>query len=152
MTASLPNGVVAFFMSDVEGSSAGWATDGGAMREAMAELDVAATECVSAAHGQLLRMRGEGDSHFAVFDRSSDAISAALALQRRLGESGGHGSGIELRVRIAVHVGEAGHHFLLRYRHAGHRLRRVVMTGDHEVEDFPARERVVHQVALGPGP
>jgi class 3 adenylate cyclase len=108
MTTPLPHGVVAFFMSDVEGSSVGWATDATSMREAMTDLDAAAAECVSTAHGHLLRMRGEGDSHFAVFDRPSDAIGAALALHRQLGNPRGRGSGIELRVRIAVHVGEAG--------------------------------------------
>jgi class 3 adenylate cyclase len=53
----------------------------------------------------VLKPRGEGDSHFVVFERPSGAVSAACELQsatktRRLG-------GVELRVRIGVHVGEA---------------------------------------------
>lgn len=51
--------------------------------------------------GAVLTERGEGDSFFAAFSRASDAIAAALEAQLRL-QSG------PLRVRMAIHTGEAG--------------------------------------------
>jgi class 3 adenylate cyclase len=107
MSRLLPHGVVSFFMSDVEDSSAWWRSDATAMRDAVAALDLAVEEYVDAPGGHLLKARGEGDSHFAVFDRPSDAVVAALALHRRLGENDSLRRGVELRVRVAVHVGEA---------------------------------------------
>ena len=107
MSTPRPHGIVAFLMSDVEDSSAWWATDATAMRAAVAALDLAVADCVGAACGHLLKARGEGDSHFAVFDRSSDAVRAALALHTRLQVTDPRWCGVELRVRVAVHVGEA---------------------------------------------
>jgi class 3 adenylate cyclase len=107
MNKPLPHGVVAFLMSDVEGSSGWWSTDAAAMRDAVGRLDWTVADCVDTTGGHLLKARGEGDSHFAVFDRPSDAVLAALATHRRLGEDEGLGSGVELRVRVGVHVGEA---------------------------------------------
>jgi class 3 adenylate cyclase len=75
------------------------------MTVAVRDLDAVVGE-VSARHdGVVLKPRGEGDSHFVVFERPSSAVSAACELQsvtsaRRLG-------GVELRVRIGVHTGEA---------------------------------------------
>jgi hypothetical protein len=107
MSAALPHGVVAFLMSDVEGSSAWWTTDATAMPGAVAALDLAVARFVGAAGVHLLKARGEDHSHFAVFDCPSDAVRAGLALHRGLRVTEGHRGGVELRVRVAVHVGEA---------------------------------------------
>ena len=54
-------------------------------------------------HGTLLKGRGEGDSHFGVFALASDAVASACALQARRTTPV---NGLDLRARIAVHVGE----------------------------------------------
>jgi class 3 adenylate cyclase len=94
-------------MSDVENSSARWENDEKAMRDAVAALDLVVADCVASAAGHLLKERGEGDSHFAVFDRPSDAVRAALVLHKSLDASEAVRCGVGLRVRVAVHVGEA---------------------------------------------
>ena len=56
--------------------------------------------------GRLLKAKGEGDATLTVFRRASDAVACAVVLQRTL-----HGApwpgGLDLRVRVALHTGEA---------------------------------------------
>lgn len=101
----LPTGVVTFLMSDVEGSADHWASGPHKMTMALRDLDSVIAELSETHGGALLKSRGEGDSHFVVFERPSTAVAAACELQqvtkaRRLG-------GLEVRVRIGVHAGEA---------------------------------------------
>ncbi len=93
-----------FFMSDVERSNLLWATQSDAMAEAVTGLDSEVDAAVEGCAGRVIKPRGEGDSHFAVFSLASDAVLAACALQSRLVEPM---NGLQLRVRIALHVGEA---------------------------------------------
>ena len=65
----LPAGVVTFLMSDVEASSRHWAEAPARMAGALRELDDRVTAAVEAHGGTVLKARGEGDSHFAVFAR-----------------------------------------------------------------------------------
>ncbi len=92
-----------FLMSDLEGSNHLWATSPDSMAEAVRVLDAEAGAAVEDHGGTLLKARGEGDSHFAVFALASDALTSACALQARLATPV---NGLELRARIAVHVGE----------------------------------------------
>ena len=55
-------------------------------------------------------------------------------------------------LRARMHMLEAQHHLLMRHRLPCHRLRRVIVIGDDEVERLPAGERVMHDVAFRPGP
>jgi class 3 adenylate cyclase len=101
----LPTGVVTFLMSDVEGSAEHWVSAPDLMTMAVRDLDNAVAAVSESYGGAVLKSRGEGDSHFVVFERPSAAVAAACELQqvtkaRRLG-------GLELRVRIGVHAGEA---------------------------------------------
>lgn len=101
----LPTGVVTFLMSDVEGSGGHWESDPDQMTIALRDLDSVIAKVSETHGGAVLKSRGEGDSHFVAFGRPSAAVAAACELQlvtdaRRLG-------GLELRVRIGVHAGEA---------------------------------------------
>jgi predicted ATPase/class 3 adenylate cyclase len=103
---NLPTGTLTFLFTDVEGSSEPWETQPQAMRQAMARHDALLTAVFEQHDGVVVRPRGEGDSLFVVFIRASDAIAAVLAGQRALaaedwGEIG------PLRVRMAMHTGEA---------------------------------------------
>ena len=96
----LPFGTVTFLLTDVEASTASWDADADATDAQLRSLDEALRLCVSRNDGRLIKSRGEGDSGFAVFHRASDAVLAAVDLQRHLGDNA-------LRVRAAVHTGEA---------------------------------------------
>ena len=56
--------------------------------------------------GRVLKTKGEGDSTLTVFRRASDAVAGAVAVHDALAATAWPG-GLELRVRIAVHTGEA---------------------------------------------
>ena len=102
--AELPSGTVTFLFSDVEGSTRLLAR----LRSRYAE--------VLAEHQRLLRaafdehdgreVHTEGDAFFVAFVRASDAIAAAVSAQRSLA-SQRWPEGVEVRVRIGVHTGEA---------------------------------------------
>jgi class 3 adenylate cyclase len=103
---ALPTGTVTFLLTDVEGSSRLWEAHPEAMRAALARHD-ALVEALTERHGGcVVRPRGEGDSRFAVFARATDALAAALAVQRAL-HAEPWPTPEPLRVRMALHTGEA---------------------------------------------
>jgi len=102
----LPSGVVTFLMTDIESSTRLWAEAPDAMRTALARHDEIAADVIAEHAGVLIKPRGEGDSTFSVFARATDAVMAACALQSAL-TAEPWPEGAPLRVRIAVHTGEA---------------------------------------------
>jgi class 3 adenylate cyclase len=76
------------------------------MEQALARHDRIVAEAVTAHGGKLLKHKGEGDSTFVVFARASDAAAAALECQRTL-TAEAWPDVITLRVRMAIHTGEA---------------------------------------------
>ncbi len=56
--------------------------------------------------GYLLKDKGEGDATLSVFQRASDAVVCAAELQREFATEAG-AARLQLRVRIALHSGEA---------------------------------------------
>src|SRR5215204_6436448 len=96
---TLPSGLVAFLMTDVESSTKGWNNSTEAKEAAMGGLDADVRAIVDAHEGSLVKARGEGDSHFAAFGLVSRAVAAAAALQRR--------SDNRLSLRACVLLGEA---------------------------------------------
>ena len=68
--------------------------------QAMALLDDVIIGAVAAEGGVVIEPRGEGDSHFAVFERPSAALRAALGLQA--GVQREVTPTVPLRVRAAV--------------------------------------------------
>ena len=106
LAVDLPSGVVTFMMTDIEGSTRLWADAPDAMRAALARHDAIAADVIAGHAGFLIKPRGEGDSTFSVFARATDAVHAACALQTAL-TAEPWPEGAPLRVRIAVHTGEA---------------------------------------------
>ena len=105
MTA-LPTGTVSFLLSDVESSTVQWGSEPEAMAKAIARHYELIDEIVSTHRGVRPVEQGEGDSVVAAFSRPSDALQAALDVQRRF-ESERWPTSSPLKVRIAVHTGEA---------------------------------------------
>ena len=102
----LPSGVVSFLLTDIEGSSGLWEADPEAMAVALELHDQLIVRGVEAHGGRLLKQKGEGDATLAVFRRASEALACAAQLEAALAGMSWPG-GLELRVRIALHTGEA---------------------------------------------
>src|SRR5919197_5011478 len=102
--AELPSGTVTFMFTDIEGSTRLLTRFGSRYAEVLAE------------HQRLLRaafdehggpeVHTEGDAFFVAFARASDAVAAAVSAQRALG-SQRWPDGVQLRVRMGIHTGEA---------------------------------------------
>ena len=104
--AELPRGTVTFLLTDIEGSTALWERQPEAMSLAVARHGQLLTEQIERHEGVVIRSQGEGDSFFAVFSRAIDAVRAAREIQHAL-RAEPWPTGTPLRVRIALHTGEA---------------------------------------------
>jgi class 3 adenylate cyclase len=102
----LPDGIVTFLLTDIEGSTPLWERHRAVMGASLARHEAVVAGAVAAHGGRLIKTRGEGDSTVSVFVRASDAAAAALAMQRSLGASQWPG-GLTLPTRAALHTGEA---------------------------------------------
>jgi predicted ATPase/class 3 adenylate cyclase/DNA-binding CsgD family transcriptional regulator len=94
----LPTGTVTLLLADVEGSTRLWETQPDEMTTAIARLNEVVSETIATHDGVRPVEQGEGDSFVAAFARASDAIAAALELQRA--------PLAPIRLRIGVHTGE----------------------------------------------
>ncbi|TAK25003.1 MAG: adenylate/guanylate cyclase domain-containing protein [Chloroflexota bacterium] len=105
----LPEGVVTFLLTDIEGSTRLWEQDPERMRVALARHDAIIEQAAVAHNGHIVKPRGEGDSRFLVFAQPIDAIRAAAAIQRGLAATSSS-SEIRLQTRVAIHHGAADLH------------------------------------------
>ncbi|MDQ1569525.1 MAG: hypothetical protein QOF79_199, partial [Actinomycetota bacterium] len=96
--SELPTGTVTLLLADVEGSTRLWETQPEEMAEAVARFDRALADIITAHGGVRPVEQGEGDSLVIAFDRGSDAVACALALQVA--------PLAPIRLRIGVHTGE----------------------------------------------
>ena len=94
----LPTGTVTLLLADVEGSTRLWETQAEVMAAAIARLNQVVSNTIAAHEGVRPVEQGEGDSFVAAFARASDAVAAALELQRA--------PLAPIRLRIGVHTGE----------------------------------------------
>ncbi|MGE5222367.1 MAG: tetratricopeptide repeat protein, partial [Omnitrophica WOR_2 bacterium] len=101
----MPSGTLTFLFTDIEGSTSMWDQYPEQMGAAVARHDELIETTVTQNAGRIVRPRGEGDSRFAVFPRASDALRAAIAIQRLL--SSEPWAIPPLKVRVALHSGEA---------------------------------------------
>lgn len=63
----LPDGIVTFLLTDIEGSTPLWESHTAAMSAALARHETLIAEAVASRGGQLIKSRGEGDSTLSVF-------------------------------------------------------------------------------------
>jgi predicted ATPase/class 3 adenylate cyclase/DNA-binding CsgD family transcriptional regulator len=94
----LPTGTVTLVLADVEGSTRLWETQPDEMTAAMGRLNQTVNDILAAHDGVRPVEQGEGDSFVAAFARASDAVAAALELQRA--------PLAPIRLRIGIHTGE----------------------------------------------
>ena len=175
--AKLPSGTVTFLFTDIEGSTRLWAEAPAAMGRALERHDAIVRGGIEAASGYVFATTGDG---FGVaFGRADQAVAAAAAVQQALVVETWP-QGATLRVRMAIHTGEAeeraGDYFgpavnraarLMATAHGGQVLCsgvsaglmaerlpagcRLVDLGSHRLRDLAVPEQV-HQVAIPDGP
>ena len=97
-----PTGTVTFLFTDVEGSTALWAQDSGAMASSLEMHDRVVRSSVEA-HGGFV-FTTAGDSFAVAFGRASDAVQAARDAQHGLAAA--RWPGPALKVRMGLHLGE----------------------------------------------
>jgi predicted ATPase/class 3 adenylate cyclase len=102
--AELPSGTVTFLFSDVEGSTRLLTRLRGRYAEVLAEHQRVLRAAFNEHDGR--EVHTEGDAFFVAFARAGDAIAAAVSAQRSLA-SQRWPEGVDVRVRIGVHTGEA---------------------------------------------
>lgn len=148
----LPGGIVAVLMTDVVASTPAWLSAGPTATErALARLD-ALIHCCSSAHGgTVVKARGEGDSHFVVFRRASDALAAAAALQRQSGEEVPVTRGLVTLAELEPSAGDyrgVALNLATRFRGAAHG-RQVLVTRAAADVAAPALDDGLSTVSLG---
>ena len=99
-----PLGTVTFLFTDIEGSTRLWEDLPEQMREALALHHKVVRAAVESAGGFVFSTAGDGFA--AAFGRAGNGVEAAIAAQQHLASSEWP-TGTELRVRMAVHTGEA---------------------------------------------
>jgi DNA-binding NarL/FixJ family response regulator/class 3 adenylate cyclase len=171
--AELPTGTVTFLFTDVEGSTALVGELGDEYGQVLAEHRRLLREAVAASDGHEIDARA--DEFFAVFQRTRDAVEAALRAQREFGAYAWPPSGT-VRIRAGIHtgepvVGESGYegldvHRVARICAAGHGGQVLVSQttrnlleagqvleaefqdlGEHELRGLPRPERLFQLVA-----
>ena len=105
-SSALPDGTITFLFTDIESSTRLWEQYPEAMRASTTRHDRFDRGVVAQHGGTVVRPRGEGDSRFIVFVHATDAVAAACAVQRAFVAEPWPMSE-PLRVRMALHVGEA---------------------------------------------
>jgi predicted ATPase/class 3 adenylate cyclase len=102
----LPTGTVTFLLTDVERSTALWETAPDDAEVAIERQEQLIAAAVVSHNGARPEEQGEGDSLVAAFGSASDAVTAAVDAQRALAAERWPG-GLVIRVRMAIHTGEA---------------------------------------------
>ncbi len=96
------SGIVTFLFTDIEGSTRLWDEQPNAMRPALAQHDLLLRRAIESAGGQVFKT--VGDAFCAAFATPVAGLNAALAIQRDLRTPL---NGLEIRVRMGLHSGEA---------------------------------------------
>jgi predicted ATPase/class 3 adenylate cyclase/DNA-binding NarL/FixJ family response regulator len=144
LLTALPSGTLTFLISDIEESTQAWDRSPDAMRKALELHDAILERTISANKGNLVELGREGDSILCVFARPSEAVACALAAQLEF-LSAAWPEGTDVRIRMAIHTGEAelrdGHYF----GPALYRCARLVATahGTQTIMSGPTHDLVV---------
>jgi predicted ATPase/class 3 adenylate cyclase len=102
-----PSGTVTFLFTDIEGSTSLWETASDVMPAALARHDEIVRGAIDAHGGYVFSTMGDGMA--AAFGRAADGIAAAVAAQVALAGVEWP-AGLDIRVRMGLHTGEAVEH------------------------------------------
>ncbi len=102
---TLPEGTLTFLFTDIEGSTKLLQALGESRYgEVLAQHHTILRDVLSGQNG--IEVGTEGDAFFVVFAQVSDAVNAALYVQRRM-QDNDWGPDTEVAVRMGIHTGEA---------------------------------------------
>ena len=174
MTRSLPEGVVTFLFTDIEGSTRLLTDIGDAAYSSALQVHRSLVEAAAADEGGVI-VSYEGDAVFAAFASAAGAIRAAVQSQRAIATQAWDGG--DVRVRMGIHTGEAqviGHDYVGIEVHRAARVGaaahggQVIVTdatrtlageladgiglrdlGEHRLKDFARPERLYQVDASG---
>ena len=104
MRTELASQTLTFLFTDIEGSTQLWEQHPKTMKEALERHDAILRESVESSNGQVVKTTGDG--LMAVFGSAVDGLSACLKAQHGLAREPWGLTG-PLRVRMALHAGEA---------------------------------------------
>jgi predicted ATPase/DNA-binding SARP family transcriptional activator len=99
-------GTLTFLMTDIEGSTKLWDASPVSAKLALERHDRIVLDQVEKNQGEIVESGREGDSVLAVFRQASDGVACALDIQRSF-QREDWPAGVDMRVRIALHSGEA---------------------------------------------
>jgi predicted ATPase/class 3 adenylate cyclase len=104
-----PSGTITLLFTDIKSSTRLWEQYPQAMRQALHRHDAILREVITAHDGYIFKT--VGDAFYAAFAVASDALAAAVAVQRALAAGPWEATGLpgdeRLHVRIALHSGAA---------------------------------------------
>src|SRR5215213_8454139 len=143
-----PSGTVAFLFTDIEGSTKRWERDAPSMRVAVERHFTLLGEAISAQNGGLFKTIG--DAVHAAFPSAPAAVAAAFAAQSALRAEDWGDLG-PLRVRMAVHIGEATPRDGDYVASCLNRLARLLAVGFGEQILLSEAARALADAALPPG-
>lgn len=103
----LPEGVITFVFTDVEGSTRLWEDSPDSMMDGLNAHDEIIESVISAHNGISVKPRGEGDSRFLVFATATDAVAAVAEIQARFAVTDWV-TPRPIRIRASLHTGTAG--------------------------------------------
>ena len=103
----LPEGVVTFVFTDVEGSTRLWEDAPESMMEALNQHDEVIEAVIADHSGISVKPRGEGDSRFLVFAHAVDAVASIAEIQTGLAATDWV-TPRPIRIRASLHTGTAG--------------------------------------------
>jgi DNA-binding SARP family transcriptional activator/tetratricopeptide (TPR) repeat protein len=106
VSGALPTGVVTFLLTDIVESSGLWDRHPATMPRVLERHDRIVVDTIAAGGGHTIKSKGEGDSTLSVFGRATDAVATAYDLATAIA-SEPWPDGVALRVRVALHTGEA---------------------------------------------
>src|SRR5206468_8243117 len=135
--ANRPVGRVTFLFTDVEGSTRAWEAHPAETHDALKPQDEIVAREIEAYHGALILERGEGDSVFAVFAHATDAVAAAFEIQCAL-RAQTWPPNVPIRVRMAIHTGEAGADYRGPHVNRAARLRAIAHGEQMLISGVPA--------------
>src|SRR5215469_1708475 len=101
-----PSGTITFLFTDIEGSTRLWEEQPDTMRLALARHDALLRAAIETNGGVVFKTMG--DAFCSAFPTAPQALEAALMAQQSLHQvKAGVGSGLMLKVRMALHTGAA---------------------------------------------
>ena len=121
-----PTRTITFLFTDIEGSTKLWEQHPEAMRLALAQHDTRLRQAIEDNHGVVFKTIG--DAFCAAFPTAPDALNAALAAQRALGQESQE-EGLSLQVRMALHTGAVEHRDNDYFGQPLNRVARLLATG-----------------------